>query len=130
MSEEEKVAVVNIFSSFNNTVVHATDITGSNTLAFSSGGRHVKADRLKPGKYAAMMAAVAVAEELKKNRINKIIIKVRGVGGSGPKVPGPGAQAAIRSLARSGLLPLKIEDVTPVPHDGCRRPGGRKGRRV
>jgi len=127
---EEQVAVVNIYSSFNNTLVHATDITGGHTLAMSSGGRHVKADRLKPGKYAAMMAAATVADGLKKLRISKIIIRVRGVGGSGPKVPGPGAQAAIRALARNGLLPIKIEDSTPIPHDGCRRPGGRKGRRV
>lgn len=130
MSEAERVAVVNVYSSFNNTIVHATDITGAHTLAVSSGGRHVKADRLKPGKYAAMMAAAAVARKLKKLRITKVIIRVSGVGGTGPKVPGPGAQAAIRALARNGLLPVRIEDVTPIPHDGCRRPGGRRGRRV
>jgi len=46
------------------------------------------------------------------------------------KTPGPGAQPAIRALARSGLQIGKIEEVTPVPHDGTRRPGGRRGRRV
>lgn len=44
--------------------------------------------------------------------------------------PGPGAQAAIRALSRMGLRIGLIEDVTPLPHDGCRKKGGRRGRRV
>ncbi|MEM2094912.1 MAG: 30S ribosomal protein S11, partial [Candidatus Bathyarchaeia archaeon] len=46
------------------------------------------------------------------------------------KTPGPGAQPAIRALARSGFQIGRIEEVTPIPHDGTRRPGGRRGRRV
>ena len=57
-------------------------------------------------------------------------IKVRAPGGSGSKSPGPGAQAAIRALARAGLRIGRIEDVTPIPHDGTRKKGGRRGRRV
>ena len=57
-------------------------------------------------------------------------IRVRGYGGNKSKSPGPGAQAAIRGLARSGIMVGRIEDVTPVPHDGTRKKGGRRGRRV
>ncbi|MEK6963396.1 MAG: 30S ribosomal protein S11, partial [Nanoarchaeota archaeon] len=51
-------------------------------------------------------------------------------GHNGPMSPGPGAQAAIRSLSRMGLKIGIIEDVTPVPHGGCRKKGGKRGRRV
>ena len=57
-------------------------------------------------------------------------IKVRAPGGNGPRSPGPGAQATIRALARAGIKIGKIEDVTPIPHDGTGRPGGKRGRRV
>jgi len=131
MSEKgARWALVNVYSSFNNTLVHATDLSGTHTLAFSSGGRHVKADRLKPSQYAAMTAAFTVADELKRRKITHIHILVRGVGGHGPKTPGQGAQSAIRALARSGFVIGRIEDVTPVPHNGTRRPGGRRGRRM
>ncbi|HDN18346.1 30S ribosomal protein S11 [Candidatus Bathyarchaeota archaeon ex4484_205] len=126
----ERWAVIHIYSSYNNTIVHATDITGAETIAISSGGRHVKADRLESSPYAAMMAASTVAKELLSKGIKNVHIKVRAPGGSGAKTPGPGAQAAIRALARSGLRIGRIEDVTPIPHDGTKRPGGRKGRRV
>ena len=62
--------------------------------------------------------------------VTHINIKVRAKGGHGPKTPGPGAQAAIRALSRAGIRISRIEEVTPVPHDGTRRPGGRRGRRV
>ncbi len=48
----------------------------------------------------------------------------------GPRIPGPGAQAAIRALARAGFRIGRIDDVTPIPHDTTRKPGGRRGRRV
>ncbi|MGB9759018.1 MAG: 30S ribosomal protein S11 [Thermoproteota archaeon] len=127
---EERWAIVHIYSSFNNTIVHATDLSGSKTLAIASGGQQVKADRLKPSQYAAMRSAFNVAEKLKKMKITHIHILVRGVGGHGPKTPGPGAQSAIRVLARSGFIIGRIEDVTPIPHDTTRRPGGRRGRRM
>jgi small subunit ribosomal protein S11 len=80
--------------------------------------------------YAAMRAASSAAEAAKDKGITAIHIKVRAPGGSGPRTPGPGAQAAIRALARAGFRIGRIEEVTPVPHDGTRRPGGRRGRRV
>ncbi|MCP8313942.1 MAG: 30S ribosomal protein S11 [archaeon] len=127
---KERWGVAHIYSSYNNTIVHITDLTGAETIAFSSGGRHVKADRLESSPYAAMKSATAVADIAKAKGINAIHIKVRAVGGTGPRTPGPGAQAAIRALARSGFKIGRIEDCTPIPHDTTRKPGGRRGRRA
>jgi len=129
-SRELKWGVAHIYSSFNNTIVHITDISGAETIAKGSGGMVVKADREKPSPYAAMMVAYKIAQEAMEKGIVAIHIKVRAPGGHGPKTPGPGAQAAIRALARAGFIIGRIEDVTPIPHDTTRRPGGRRGRRV
>ncbi|MCS7097626.1 MAG: 30S ribosomal protein S11 [Candidatus Methanomethyliaceae archaeon] len=130
MDKDLKWGIAHIYSSFNNTIVHITDITGTETIAIQSGGRIVKADRDKPSPYAAMMAATRAAQAALEKGVNAIHIKVRAPGGHKSKIPGPGAQAAIRALARAGLIIGRIEDVTPIPHDTTRRPGGRKGRRV
>jgi len=119
-----------IYASFNNTIILITDITGAETVARTSGGMVVKADREKPSPYAAMLAATKAAKMAMEKGINAIHIRVRAPGGSGPKIPGPGAQAAIRALARAGMIIGSIEDVTPIPHDHIRKPGGRRGRRV
>jgi len=125
-----KWGVAHIYSSFNNTIVHITDLTGAETVARVSGGMVVRADREKPSPYAAMIAANRAAQQAMARGIVAIHIKVRAPGGHGPKTPGPGAQAAIRALARAGFIIGRIEDVTPIPHDTTRRPGGRRGRRV
>lgn len=131
MSEKkERWGVVHIYSSYNNTIVHITDLTGAETIARCSGGMFVKADRLESSPYAAMQAATKAAQIAKERGITAVHIKVRAPGGHFQKTPGPGAQAAIRAIARSGLKIGRIEDVTPIPHDGTRRPGGRRGRRV
>ncbi|MHA1594638.1 MAG: 30S ribosomal protein S11 [Candidatus Baldrarchaeia archaeon] len=132
-SSKKKIArwgVAHIYSSYNNTIVHITDLSGAETIAICSGGMFVKADREESSPYAAMQAAFKAAEIAKEKGIVGVHIKVRAPGGHGPKTPGPGAQAAIRALARSGLKIGRIEDVTPIPHDTTRRPGGRRGRRV
>jgi len=126
----DKWGVVHIYSSYNNTVIHVTDISGAETIARSSGGMFVKADRLESSPYAAMRAAAHVATIARDRGITAIHIKVRAPGGSDARTPGPGAQAAIRALARSGFKIGRIEEVTPIPHDGTRRKGGRRGRRV
>ena len=125
-----KWGVAHIFSSYNNTLVHITDTSGAETISFSSGGRHVTADRYESSPYAAMKSAVASSDAAKAKGINALHIRVRAVGGVGPRIPGPGAQAAIRALARAGFRIGRIDDVTPVPHDTTRKPGGRRGRRV
>ncbi|BES82493.1 MULTISPECIES: 30S ribosomal protein S11 [Pyrodictium] len=129
-AREIKWGVAHIYSSYNNTIIHITDLTGAETVARASGGMVVKADREKPSPYAAMLAASRAAQQAMEKGIAALHIKVRAPGGHGPKTPGPGAQAAIRALARAGFIIGRIEDVTPIPHDTTRRPGGRRGRRV
>ncbi len=126
----DKWAIVHVYSSYNNTLVHVTDLSGAETIARTSGGMFVKADRLESSPYAAMRAAANAATVAKDKGITAIHIRVRAPGGSGPRTPGPGAQAAIRALARAGFRIGRIEEVTPIPHDGTRRRGGRRGRRV
>ena len=123
--------IAHIYSSYNNTIIHITDITGTETISLSSGGQVVKADRLESSPTAAMTAAKRAAEIAKEKGINAIHVRIRAPGGhNGPNTPGPGAQAAIRALSRTGLRIGVIEDVTPLPHGGCRKKGGRRGRRV
>ena len=91
---------------------------------------HVNADRYESSPFAAMKAAKAVVEVSKTKGFTAIHIRVRAVGGVGSRVPGPGAQAAIRALARGGFKIGRIDDVTPIPHDTTRKKGGKRGRRV
>src|SRR2546428_10423754 len=76
-----------------------------------------------------MKAAERVADAAKEKGIDSIHVRVRAPGGNKSKSPGPGAQAAIRALSRAGLRIGRIEEVTPVPHDGTKAKGGRRGRR-
>lgn len=126
-----KWGVAHIYASFNNTIIHVTDLTGSETIARCSGGMIVKVHRLESAPTTAMLVAKQVAEQIKELGVNAVHIKVKAPGGhNGPNNAGPGAQASIRALSRSGLKIGTIEDVTPLPHDTCRRKGGRRGRRV
>jgi len=131
-TEKKKIkwGVAYIFASYNNTFIHITDMTGSETIARASGGSQVKADRLGSSPHAAMQAAKKAAEEAMNKGITGIHIRVRAPGGIKHKNPGPGAQPAIRALARTGLRIGVIEDVTPIPHNGCKRKGGKRGRRM
>ncbi len=123
--------IAHIRSTYNNTIITVTDITGTETLARSSGGQIVKVDRLESSPTAAMGAAKKVAEIIKEKGIGGLHIKVKAKGGhNGPMNPGPGAQAAIRTFPRMGIRIGKIDEVTPEPHNGCRMKGGRRGRRV
>ena len=126
----EKWGIAHIYSSYNNTIIHMTDLTGGETVAISSGGIHVNADRYESSPFAAMKAANAVVESAKTKGFTGFHIRVRAVGGVGSRVPGPGAQAAIRALARGGFKIGRIDDVTPIPHDTTRKKGGKRGRRV
>lgn len=123
--------IAHIYASYNNTIIHITDITGTETIARASGGMVVKSDRMESSPTAAMAAAKRAAETAIEKGITGIHVKIRAPGGqNGQKNPGPGAQAAIRALSRMGLRMGIIEDVTPLPHDGCRKKGGKRGRRV
>lgn len=125
-----KIGIANIFASYNNILITVTDITGAETLAKCSGGMVVKAAKDESSPYAAMRAAERVAEQIKEKGVDTVHVRVRAPGGNKSPSPGPGAQAAIRALARAGLKIGRIEDVTPVPHDGTKKKGGRRGRRV
>jgi len=127
---KEKWGIAHIYSSYNNTIIHLTDLTGAETAAISSGGCHVTADRYESSPFAAMKASNAVVEVAKAKGFTALHIKVRAVGGVGSRVPGPGAQAAIRALARGGFKIGRIDDCTPIPHDTTRKKGGKRGRRV
>lgn len=123
--------VAHIYASYNDTIIHITDITGAETIGIASGGMMVKTSRLESSPTAAMMAAKRVGETVRDKGINGLHVRVRAPGGhNGPTSPGPGAQAAIRALSRMGIRIGLIEDVTPLPHGGCRKKGGRRGRRV
>jgi len=125
-----KKGIVNIYSSFNNTIIHITDATGAETISRISAGMVTDKGRLQGSPFPAMKAAKKAVDEAQEKGIEEVDIQVRAPGGQGQKMPGKGAQPAIRAISRSDLEVGNIEDVTPVPHDGCREKGGKRGRRV
>ena len=116
-----KIGIMNIYASRNNTIILLTDITGSETIAKCSGGMVVKAQHKEGSPYASMKIAEIVADKAKDKGIDEVIVKVRGQGGIRPRSPGQGAEAAILSLTRNNIRIKTIENLTPMPHDGCRR---------
>jgi len=125
-----KLAVIHVYSSKNDTIITATDISGAETLSWASGGMMVKSSREEGKPYAAMQAAQKVITDLKDKGVDTVHIKIRAPGGNGSKTPGGGAQAVVRSVARMKVRVGRIEDVTPLPTDSMKRKGGRRGRRV
>jgi len=127
---DQKWAVANIHSSFNNTLITVTDITGAETIAKSSGGMVTKVARDEGSPYIAMQIVGQIEEQMKDKGFTGVHIKIRAPGGNKQRSPGPGAQAAVRAFARAGIRIGKIEDVTPLAHDGTMAKGGRRGRRI
>jgi len=125
-----KHGIAHIYASYNNIIITLTDITGAETIAKCSGGMVVKADKDQASPYAAMKAAERIADVAKEKGFDFIQVRIRAPGGNKSQSPGPGAQAAVRGLSRAGIRIGKIEDVTPIPHDGTKPKGGRRGRRV
>ena len=97
----DKWAIAHIFASHNNIIITVTDSTGAETIAKCSGGMVVRSQREESRPHAAMLAAGQVAETLKERGIENVHVKLRGAGGKRSGTPGPGAQAAIRTLARA-----------------------------
>ena len=124
---EDRWGIAHVHASFNNTILTLTDLSGAETIAKSSGGSVVKQNRDEASPYAAMQMAEEVAEAAQEAGIEGVHVRVRAPGGNRQKSPGPGAQASIRALARAGLEIGRIEDVTPIPHDGSRAPKGKSG---
>ena len=127
MSDKEHTGVIYIYASFNNTIVHVTDMTG-NTIARYSGGMATKQDRLKANPTTAMFIAKKIGEEIKELGINGLYVKMRGK--TGETGVGPGANSVVKTLSKDGFKILNIADVTRVPRGGPKKKGGRRGRRV
>ena len=122
-------AILHIFSTFNNVLITATDLSGAETICKVSGGMVTKGGSDSGGQFAATRAAEKIAELLSEKEFDQVIVKYRGAGGNRSN-SAPGATAAIRALTRAGMKITRIEDVTPIPTDGTKSKGGRRGRRV
>jgi len=110
--------VAHIHSTFNNTIITITDHQG-NAIAWSSSGAIGYKGSRKSTPFAAGLASEAAAKAAMENGVQKVEVSVKG--------PGPGREAAIRSLQVAGLEITAIKDVTPVPHNGCRPPKRPRG---
>lgn len=112
------VGIAHIHSTFNNTIVTITDLAG-NAISWSSAGALGFKGSRKSTPFAAQMASEAAAKNAILSGVQKVEVSVKG--------PGPGREAAIRSLQVAGLEITAINDVTPVPHNGCRPPKRPRG---
>ena len=112
------VGIVYVQATFNNTTVTITDTKGD-TLCWASAGTSGFKGSRKSTPFAGQMAAQQAAEKAKKFGVKEVEVKVKG--------PGSGRESAITALQMAGLSVKSIEDVTPLPHNGCRP---RKKRRV
>jgi len=120
-------AIINIYTSFNNTIVHVTDMSGK-TITKVTGGMVTKHDRLKANPTIAMFIAKRISENIKDLGIRSLYFRIRAK--TGNPAPGPGAHAIIKSLSREGFKILNILDTTKSPRGGPKKKGGRRGRRV
>jgi len=111
-------AVAHVQATFNNTRITITDLKGD-VLCFETAGTCGFAGSRKSTPFAAQRAAERVADKAKRMGVQEIEVKVKG--------PGSGRESAITALEAAGLSIQSIEDVTPLPHNGCRP---RKRRRV
>jgi small subunit ribosomal protein S11 len=109
--------IAHIQSTFNNTIVTITDTAGDTLCTTSAGTAGFKGSR-KSTPYAAQRAAEACAEKASKFGVKEVEVRVKG--------PGAGRESAITALQASGLTVKVIEDVTPLPHNGCRPPKKRR----
>jgi small subunit ribosomal protein S11 len=104
-------------ATFNNTIVTFTDTEGNVLLWQSAGSSDFKGSR-KSTPYAAQVAAQNAAKEALDQGVREVDVYIKG--------PGPGREAAIRSIQATGLRVRSITDVTPIPHNGCRPPKKRR----
>ena len=108
--------IAHIQATFNNTIITITDPNG-NALAWASAGTDFRGSR-KSTPFAAGQAAEACAQKAKEHGVQRVKIRVKG--------PGSGRESAIRSLAAAGIDIISMQDVTPIPHNGCRPPKRRR----
>ena len=118
ITQKVSSGIAHVKSTFNNTIISITDASGNLLLWGSSGTGGFKGAK-KSTPYAAQITAKELGQKAKEFGIKELIVRVKG--------PGPGREAAIRSLQATGISIKSVKDVTPVPHNGCRP---RKKRRV
>ncbi len=106
-------AIAHIHSTFNNTIVTITDLAG-NAICWSSAGAIGFKGAKKSTPYAAQLVSQAVAKSAKENGVKTLTIKIKGFG--------PGKDAALRQFQSSDFEILDIKNVTPIPHNGVRKP--------
>jgi small subunit ribosomal protein S11 len=117
--EKKNIAegIAHIQSTFNNTIVTITDLSG-NVIAWSSAGIQGFKGSRKSTPFAAQLAAEDAVKKAKEHGLRSIQVYVKG--------PGAGRESALRSLQLAGLNITIIRDVTPIPHNGCRPPKRRR----
>ncbi|MDH5185817.1 MAG: 30S ribosomal protein S11 [bacterium] len=111
------LCIANILATFNNTIISICDTNG-NVLCSSSAGRQGFTGTKKGTPFAASQCAEACGREAIGLGVKKVDVRIKG--------PGPGREAAIRSLQNAGLDITSIKDITPIPHNGCRPPKQRR----
>lgn len=109
--------VAHIQSTFNNTIITITDLSG-NVISWSSSGLQGFKGSRKSTPFAAQMAAEDAVRKAKEQGMRRVQVYIKG--------PGAGRESALRSLQLAGLTITIIRDVTPVPHNGCRPPKRRR----
>lgn len=109
--------IAHIQSTFNNTIVTITDMSG-NTISWASAGTQNFKGSRKSTPFAAQMAAEAAAKKAMEHGLQNVEVCIKG--------PGSGREAALRALQAAGLNITAIKDVTPIPHNGCRPPKRRR----
>lgn len=109
--------IAHILSSFNNTIVTITDLSGNVICWSSAGARGFKGSR-KSTPFAAQLAAEEAARKAQEHGMNTVAIFVSG--------PGAGRESALRAFQTAGMRVTLIRDVTPIPHNGCRPPKRRR----
>ena len=109
--------IAHISSTFNNTIITITDTTGNTVSWSSSGNKGFKGSR-KSTPFAAQVASDKAGKAALEFGVKNVDVRVRG--------PGPGRESAVRALNALGFQIQNIEDVTPIPHNGCRPPKKRR----
>ncbi len=109
--------IAHIHASFNNTIVTITDRQGNAICWRTAGGSGFRGSR-KSTPFAAQVAAERCANDAKEHGMKNIEVRVKG--------PGPGRESAVRAMNAAGLKITNINDVTPIPHNGCRPPKKRR----
>jgi len=109
--------IAHIHASFNNTIITITDRQGNALSWATSGGAGFKGSR-KSTPFAAQVAAEAAGKAAQEFGVKNIEVRIKG--------PGPGRESSVRALNSVGLKITSIQDVTPVPHNGCRPPKKRR----